>query len=93
MIMALGFTAAITLAGCSSSPSELDTAKLQTTIATGMQEQLTLPEAPTVTCPETITIEKDAVSTCTATLDDETVDVKVTQTDDQGNVTWEVVQP
>lgn len=97
IITALGFAAALSLTACSASvstgPTELDVTKLETTIATGMQEQLELSAEPTVTCPDTISIQKDAVTTCTAELDGETVDVQVTQTDDQGNVNWEVVQP
>jgi hypothetical protein len=92
-LLALGagslFVAA-TLAGCSSS---LDIDKLESTIASEMQTQLNLPAQPTVTCPDDVAIESGNVFTCTAELDGDSVDVKVTQTDDQGNVTWETVQP
>jgi hypothetical protein len=80
------------LSGCSTS-SDLDIEKLQTTIATEMQSQLDLSGTPTVTCPDPVPIEAGNVFTCTAELDGDTIDVKVTQTDDQGNVTWETVQP
>lgn len=82
--------AALTLAACSS--GGLDMTKLETTIATELQSQLDLSAEPTVTCPEDVPIEKDNVFNCTATLDGESADIQVTQTDDQGNVKWEVVQ-
>lgn len=71
----------------------LDIDKLESTVATEMQSQLELDAAPTVTCPDTVPIEKDNVFNCTAELDGETLDIKVTQNDDQGNVNWEVVSP
>ncbi|MFN8182968.1 MAG: DUF4333 domain-containing protein [Candidatus Nanopelagicales bacterium] len=80
------------LSGCSST-SNLDIQKLQSTIATEMQSQLNLSGTPTVTCPDPVPIQQGNVFTCTAELDGDTVDVKVTQTDDQGNVNWETVQP
>jgi hypothetical protein len=90
-------SALIALAGCSASVStgsnNLDIAKLESTVATEMQSQLDLSAAPTVTCPDPVPIEKDNQFTCTAELDGDSVDVAVTQTDDQGNVSWEVVQP
>lgn len=80
---------AATLSGCSA--SELDVDKLESTISTEMQSQLGLDAAPTVTCPDPIPIEQGQVSTCTAELDGESVNIEVTQDDDQGNVTWQVV--
>jgi hypothetical protein len=83
------------LAGCSGSVSvggsDLDIDKLETTIAGEMQTQLNLSGTPTVTCPDPVPIEQGNVFTCTAELDGDTVDVEVTQTDDQGNVTWQTV--
>jgi Domain of unknown function (DUF4333) len=96
IILAASLFAAASLSACSGSVSvgnNLDIDKLESTVATEMQSQLGLDAAPTVTCPDTVPIEKDNVFTCTATLDGESVDVKVTQNDDQGNVNWEVVQP
>lgn len=96
-LIAVSMFAAASLTACSGSVSvgsnNLDIDKLETTVASEMQKQLNLDAAPTVTCPDTVPIQKDNVFTCTATLDGESVDVKVTQTDDQGNVNWEVVQP
>ena len=91
-ILALGLAS-----GCSAEVStgsnDLDISKLESTIASGMQEQLGLDGKPTVTCPESVPIQQGNVFTCTAELNGDRVDVKVTQTDDQGNVNWEVVQP
>ena len=71
--------------------SNLDIDKLATTVATEMQTQLNLSGTPTVTCPDPVPIEQGNVFTCTAELDGDSVDVEVTQTDDQGNVTWQTV--
>jgi hypothetical protein len=71
--------------------SNLDIDKLETTVATEMQTQLNLSGTPTVTCPDPVPIEQGNVFTCTAELDGDSVDVEVTQTDDQGNVTWQTV--
>jgi hypothetical protein len=96
-LIALGAGAllATALAGCSGSVSvggsNLDIDKLETTVATEMQTQLNLSGTPTVTCPDPVPIEQGNVFTCTAELDGDSVDVEVTQTDDQGNVTWQTV--
>ena len=82
---------AASLTACSASSLDID--KLQTTIATEMQTQMSLSGTPTVTCPESVPVEQGNVFTCTAELDGQTIDVQVTQTDDKGNVTWETVQP
>jgi hypothetical protein len=83
------------LSGCSGSVSvggsNLDIDKLESTVATEMQTQLNLSGTPTVTCPDPVPIEQGNVFTCTAELDGDTIDVEVTQTDDQGNVTWQTV--
>ncbi len=76
------------LAGCSMS-STLDTASLQDKVTTQITEQVG--GTWTVVCPEDVPISTGATFTCTAT--DEagaTSTVTVTQTDDQGNVTWEI---
>ena len=83
------------LSGCSGSVSvggaNLDIDKLETTVATEMQTQLNLSGTPTVTCPDPVPIEQGNVFTCSAELDGDSIDVEVTQTDDQGNVTWKTV--
>lgn len=72
------------LAGCSKS---LDGSSLQTQIADGMASQAG--GTWTVTCPSDIPMEKDATFTCDATNTDGTTStITVTQTDADGNVTW-----
>jgi hypothetical protein len=46
----------------------------------------------TVTCPDNIKAEKGATFTCRATAQGETVTLDVTQTDDQGHVTFKVAR-
>lgn len=46
--------------------------------------------AVTVTCPESIPIQKDLVTECTVSDGTQTKKLVVTQTDDQGNVDWEI---
>lgn len=85
------------LSGCSASvstgSSNLDINKLETMVASEMETQLNLSATPTVTCPDPVPIEQGNVFTCTAELNGDTIDVEVTQTDDQGNVNWKTVQP
>ncbi len=84
--------ASAALTGCSFSVGgNLDIDTLETTIATEMEQQLELPGTPTVTCPEEVPIEEGNVFTCVAELGGDSVDVEVTQTDDEGNVTWTTV--
>jgi predicted kinase len=48
-----------------------------------------------VRCPEPIDVARGAVVRCTARVrdDDRTLRVAVTQIDDEGHVTWELVDP
>ncbi|MBK9737950.1 MAG: DUF4333 domain-containing protein [Actinobacteria bacterium] len=80
--------AATLLAGCSS-VSTLDTAKLQDGIVTGLADQLG--GEWTVTCPADQKIGKGLTFNCEAVskADGTTGTIVVTQTDDEGNVTWE----
>lgn len=64
----------------------------------GVEEQIAgeianeLGSATTVTCPDLVDAGKGLSFTCTVKLDNgNTAEVKVTQKDDQGTVTWEVV--
>ena len=95
---AAGLLAAASLTACSGSASvstnsNLDTAKLESTLPAELQTQLDLQEAPTVTCPDNIEQKQGNNFTCTAELNGETADIAVTQTDDSGNVDWKLVQP
>lgn len=78
------------LAGCSFSVGGLDMAKAQTEIAKGIEEQ-TGATGVAVTCPESVPIEQGSTFNCTATTGDgQSATVTVTQTDDQGNINWEI---
>ena len=47
----------------------------------------------TVQCPDDIPMEKDLTANCEATsADGQSTMINVTQTDDQGNVTWETTE-
>lgn len=82
--------AGIGLAGCSASIGGLDTQKAQTEIAKGIEEQ-TDATGVAVTCPEDVPISQGSTFTCTATTaEGETATITVTQTDDQGNINWEI---
>ncbi len=70
--------------------AKLDTTKLEEQIAQGIQEQ-TGATGVTVDCPDDIEAKAGDEFECQATSDDGTnATVKVTQNDDQGNVTWAV---
>lgn len=69
--------------------SELDMAKIEKSITDGIAEQLEL--TVTVECPESVTQEAGSTFDCIATAEDgSTATVLVSQTDDEGNVTWEL---
>lgn len=82
--------AAAALTSCSTT-STLDIDKLESTIATEMEQQLDLPGTPTITCPDEVEIEAGNVFNCTAELAGDSVEVQVTQDDDEGNVSWETL--
>jgi Domain of unknown function (DUF4333) len=74
------------LAGCSTS---IDVDTLEQSVQTGLAEQLG--GEWTVQCPDSMEVQAGLTTNCMATsAEGEAVDVNVTQTDDQGNVTWEV---
>jgi hypothetical protein len=65
----------------------LDMPKVVDNIVTGLQSQTGV--TATVNCPTTVPIEANTSFNCTATASDgDVATVKVTQTDDQGSVTW-----
>src|SRR4051795_7374244 len=89
-LAALG-TAGLLVAACG--PSVLDDAKLQDAIATGFAQQTKL-EVQSVDCPDDQKIATGATFNCTVTAADGTeYTIQVTQTDDKGNVHWQVLQP
>ena len=74
---------------CNSSLT-LDNDKLQQVIANGLQEQAQV--TATVSCPDDRPIKAGDVFQCQAlTEDGTTLTIQVTQTDDSGNVNWQVV--
>ncbi len=88
----LAVAAAAALTGCSVSigGSDLDTSELETEI----EEELGAQGVPdsAVDCPDDVEVEEGDEFTCTATAPDgSTATILVTQTDDDGNVRWRVV--
>ncbi|MGH2661409.1 MAG: DUF4333 domain-containing protein [Actinomycetota bacterium] len=79
--------AALALAGCT---QVLDEEQLESEISSGIEEQ-TGATGVSVECPEDVPLEQGNTFTCTATSDQGDVgQVQVTQTDDEGNVRWEL---
>jgi hypothetical protein len=75
------------LAACSSSLSQTD---VQDKLQQGLTEQLG--GEYTVTCPSDIPVQSGGTFTCDVTsTDGSTAKINVTQNDDQGNLTWEIV--
>ena len=80
--------ATLLLAACG---KVIDTEELESQLATELQAQTGV-TVTSVDCPEDVDAEQGDTFNCTATADDgSTADIKVTQTDDDGNVRWEVV--
>lgn len=85
---AIATAGALLLTGCSTT---IDVNTLETSVQTGLAEQLG--GEWTVQCPDSMEIQSGLTTNCMATnADGESVDVNVTQTDDQGNVTWETAE-
>jgi len=83
---------AVLVAGCASGAPpgwELDTNKLQETLATKILEQTGI--AVRVDCPDSVPLLQGDIFQCTATANDgSTSPVDVVQNDDEGNVSWEL---
>jgi hypothetical protein len=78
--------AALVFAGCGG----IDSAQLETKIKAGIETQ-TGKKLKSVDCPENRELKKGDVFTCKATfISGESADVKVTQTDDKGNIVWQL---
>ena len=79
---------AVAVAGCS---SVLDTKSLEEEIGRQLAANLEVePAEVTVGCPDSIAVEAGLVVRCTAEADGVTYGLKVTQTDDEGAVEWEI---
>ncbi|MDD2858528.1 MAG: DUF4333 domain-containing protein [Candidatus Nanopelagicales bacterium] len=79
------------LAACSS-VTTLNTEEAQAAISKGLTDQLG--GTYTVTCPESIEAKANATFTCdvTDTASGATAVVTATQTNDQGNIDWEITE-
>ena len=79
---------AVLLAGCT---QVLDTGKIEEEIESGIEEQ-TDTSVESVDCPGERELQEGDTFECTATAPDgSSATVEVTQDDDEGNITWEVV--
>jgi len=87
----LVLVAVLALAGACSRTKTLDAQGLDTKIASDMQANLGI-EGLTVSCPDDVPAEAGHMFQCTVTTPDgKTMTIEVTQSDDQGNVTYKVV--
>jgi hypothetical protein len=77
--------------GAAACTRSLNKASLESSLKTQLEAKTGVTGV-TVTCPDDIKAETGATFTCTAEAQGETVTVQVTQTDDQGNVTFKVVK-
>ena len=86
LTLTLAASAALLLAGCSSS---IDVASLETQVQDGLAAQLG--GTWTVQCPDSMEVQAGLTANCMATSDTgETLEVNITQKDDQGSIDWEV---
>lgn len=84
----LAFAVAL-FAGCNTTLT-LDNDRLQQVIADGLQQQAGV--TATVTCPDNQPLQQGNTFQCTAlTQDGLNLQIQVTQTDNAGNVNWQVV--
>ena len=84
--------ALLTLAlGAASCSRSLDKTSLESSIETQLESKGGISDV-TVTCPGDIKAQAGGTFTCTAAAQGETVTLQVTQTDDQGNVTFKIVK-
>jgi hypothetical protein len=87
-VLALAGALSMVAIGCGE--ETLDTDDLQQTISDGLEEQVGVaPES--VECPDDITMEEGSEFECTGTAPNgEEFTIQVTQTDDEGNIEFEV---
>jgi hypothetical protein len=87
----LTLAAAPVLAAACSTTLILDDVELEQVIATQFQEQTGV-GLQSVSCPDDTPIEQGNVFQCTAVASDgQSLTIQVTQTDNTGNVNWEVL--
>jgi hypothetical protein len=84
----------VLVGGCSFEAScggkKLDVDKGEKLIAGKLKEQTGVDA--TVTCPRNVKLAKDVVTDCDVKLGDIPGKARITQTDDQGNVSWELTE-
>lgn len=86
LLLVLGFRCSASVSG-----PELDIAKVESEIQTGIAEQTDVTIS-SVDCPDDVPIDQGNTFTCTASVEGtgETLSVRVTQTDSSGTVDWQV---
>jgi hypothetical protein len=88
----LVLVAMLAVAGACTRTRTLDESELNQQIATDMQAKKLAVEGVAVSCPDDVPAEAGRTFDCTATNPDgTTLRIEVTQTDDQGRVTYKVV--
>ena len=88
---ALLIVLAALLSACSVTIGGLDTDSLEEQIEADIEAQAPGVDITEVDCPDGVQPQAGDVFVCRATADDGSVGtIEVTQTDDEGNVTWEV---
>lgn len=89
---ALALLLAVPIATGSCVPRTLRTGQLERRLARDLER--TLHVVVTVVCPPEIEVRRGEEATCVATdTDGARVRIRVTQVDDEGAVTWEVIGP
>jgi uncharacterized protein DUF4333 len=87
LFTAIGAATLLLLSACTKT---LDTSKLESEIKRGIEKQTDI-TVKSIDCPEDRKAKQGDAFTCTVTASDGTTGtVKVTQTDDNGNVRWEL---
>jgi hypothetical protein len=86
LLLVLGFRCSAEVSG-----PELDVPQVESEIQTGIEEQTDVAISG-VDCPDDVPIDEGATFTCTATVEgsEETLSIRVTQTDSSGTVDWQV---
>jgi Domain of unknown function (DUF4333) len=88
---AIALVGVLALAGACTRTKTLDGQQLDAKIASDMQSNLGIQGA-SVSCPDDVSVEAGGTFDCTATSPDGgTMTLEVTQSDDQGHVTYKVV--
>jgi len=77
--------------GAAACSRTIDKTSLETSIKTQLEKQPGVTGV-TVTCPDNIKAQQGGTFTCTAVAQGQTVTLQITQTDDQGHVTFKVVK-